>query len=230
MLSNNIICITEKCPHRKICKHYEYLKNLDDITATIDSCDNLPKLTIASTTTTTPIVDRVNKISPYDSITTPLGTKPYTSKPDYPLRTFPHNKQDYYERDNVTCYNYTGDNLAQTFAPLKPLKDVPLNVTPVKIAKGICSICGNEAITENCSDCGNVICTECGYTNVDVNNGIPIITCDKCFGASDKNECDETTIKWDINDFSEEVKEDGKKDERSKSKARKTPSNSKSNK
>lgn len=236
MLSNNIICITEKCPHRKVCKHYEYLKNLDEVTATIDSCDHLPKLTVA-TTITTP-VDKASKISPYDPINVPLGTKPYITEPntiktpDYPFKTYPYNNrpQDYYDRDNVTCYSYTGDNIAQNFAPLKPLNNAPLNVTPVKIAKGICSICGKEAYTENCSDCGNVICHECGYTNVDVNNGIPIITCDKCFGASDKNECTETSIKWDINDFSEEVKEETKDEQPKESKTRKKPSSNKSNK
>lgn len=210
MLSKNIICITEKCPHRKVCKHFEYLNSLEAVNVSIESCEHLPELTPMSVTTTTPIINKIREVAePYNPN---IGTTPYTTKP-----------REYNDRDFVTSYTYTGEDIPQTFK-----SRVPLNVTAIKVSKGICSICGKTAYTENCSDCGNVICNDCGYTNVDVNDGKPIITCDKCFGASDKNNESTETISWDINEFSEESKKEEAKDEQSK--IRKKSSHNKSKK
>lgn len=198
MLSKNIICITEKCPHRKVCKHFEYLNSLEAVNVSIESCEHLPELTPMSVTTTTPIINKIREVAePYNPN---IGTTPYSQ---------PHTT---YLRNDIPPFE----------------SNIPLNITPIKISKGICSICGKEAYTENCSDCGNVICNDCGYTNVDVNDGKPIITCDKCFGASDKQDESTETINWDINEFSEESKKEEAKDEQPKT--RKRTSNSKSKK
>ena len=232
MLSKNIICITEKCPHRKVCKHFEYLNSLEAVNVSIESCEHLPELTPMSVTTTTPIIDKIREVAePYNPN---IGTTPYIkptmpdtiTTPNYPPYTtnpYMTKPREYNDRDFITSYTYTGEDIPQTFK-----SKAPLNVTAIKVSKGICSICGKTAYTENCSDCGNVICNECGYTNVDVNDGKPIITCDKCFGASDKNNESTETISWDINEFSEESKKEETKDEQSK--IRKKSSHSKSKK
>lgn len=95
-----------------------------------------------------------------------------------------------------------------------------LKATPVKeMPNGTCSICGKETIVENCSDCGEPVCSTCGYTTIDVDKGKPIITCDKCFGSHEESSKEET-IDWDIKNFSssDEVEKEETKDAKSRDK------------
>ena len=123
----------------------------------------------------------------------------------------PNKQQD----DPITMplKTYNDFNNVTNITDIKFKKD-PLKVIPVKVAKGICSICGKEAQVENCSDCGKPVCSECSYTNVDVTNGKPIVTCDKCFG--DKSNDDNNTnidTDWNISKFTIDNSDDNKEKE-----------------
>lgn len=112
---------------------------------------------------------------------------------------------------NKTYTDYADYNNVTNITDIKTKKD-PFKVIPVKVAKGICSICGKETQVENCSDCGKPVCNECSYTNVDVTDGKPIVTCDKCFGDKSSNE-DTITTDWDVNKFTIDNNSDNKEKE-----------------
>lgn len=87
-----------------------------------------------------------------------------------------------------------------------------VSVTPVKVSKVTCSKCGKQIEStkaQNCQDCGELVCYDCGYTTVDVNTNEPILTCDNCFnGTKSDNDVSLEAIDWDISSFEkEEVKE-----------------------
>ena len=112
---------------------------------------------------------------------------------------------DYPDLNKITSvYNTTGKET--------------LKVTPVEqIPNGTCSICGKRTIVDNCSDCGEPVCSECGYTNINVENNKPIITCDKCFGSTETK--DNINTDWDISNFSETNEKEEKEDVKSNKKA-----------
>lgn len=124
---------------------------------------------------------------------------------------------------NSQTYNKPVDNKltditllnSKVYPDIKELslaKQKEMNVIPVEEPKAICESCGQLAVLSNCTDCGKRICSQCGYTNIDVNTGRPEITCDECFTGTKDNE--ETTINWNIdsfvNDNKDEVKEENK--------------------
>lgn len=80
-----------------------------------------------------------------------------------------------------------------------------VSVTPVKVSKVTCSKCGKQIEStkaQNCQDCGELVCYDCGYTTVDVNTNEPILTCDNCFnGTKSDNDVSLETIDWDISSF-----------------------------
>lgn len=80
-----------------------------------------------------------------------------------------------------------------------------VSVTPVKVSKVTCSKCGKQIEStkaQNCQDCGELVCYDCGYTTVDVNTNEPILTCDDCFnGTKSDNDVSLETIDWDISSF-----------------------------
>lgn len=80
-----------------------------------------------------------------------------------------------------------------------------ISVTPVKVSKVTCSKCGKQIEStkaQNCQDCGELVCYDCGYTTVDVNTNEPILTCDNCFnGTKSDNDVSLETIDWDISSF-----------------------------
>lgn len=83
-----------------------------------------------------------------------------------------------------------------------------VSVTPVKVSKVTCSKCGKQIEStkaQNCQDCGELVCYDCGYTTVDVNTNEPILTCDNCFnGTKSDNDVSLETIDWDISSFEKE--------------------------
>ena len=83
-----------------------------------------------------------------------------------------------------------------------------VSVTPVKVSKVTCSKCGKQieaTKAQNCQDCGELVCYDCGYTTVDVNTNEPILTCDDCFnGTKSDNDVSLETIDWDISSFEKE--------------------------
>lgn len=83
-----------------------------------------------------------------------------------------------------------------------------VSVTPVKVSKVTCSKCGKQIEStkaQNCQDCGELVCYDCGYTTVDVNTNEPILTCDDCFnGTKSDNDVSLETIDWDISSFEKE--------------------------
>lgn len=83
-----------------------------------------------------------------------------------------------------------------------------ISVTPVKVSKVTCSKCGKQIEStkaQNCQDCGELVCYDCGYTTVDVNTNEPILTCDNCFnGTKSDNDVSLETIDWDISSFEKE--------------------------
>ena len=83
-----------------------------------------------------------------------------------------------------------------------------VSVTPVKVSKVTCSTCGKQieaTKAQNCQDCGELVCYDCGYTTVDVNTNEPILTCDDCFnGTKSDNDVSLETIDWDISSFEKE--------------------------
>ena len=80
-----------------------------------------------------------------------------------------------------------------------------ISVTPVKVSKVTCSKCGKQIEStkaQNCQDCGELVCYDCGYTTVDVNTNEPILTCDDCFnGTKSDNDVSLEAIDWDISSF-----------------------------
>ena len=197
MLSNSSICIT--CDKKRICKHFDYASNNTDLTISIEKCEhNASTINIANKNTTpTP-----TPWQPYDS------TNPYKVTSSGASRTYGF-YPDLNKSDITEALSYNG----------KP----PLKVTPIEIPNGICSICGKKAIVDNCSDCGELICSECGYTNIDVNEKKPIITCDKCFGSHDDTSKESINTEWDISNFSE-MKEEQEEDKDVKSRNKKVGS------
>ena len=83
-----------------------------------------------------------------------------------------------------------------------------VSVTPVKVSKVTCSKCGKQieaTKAQNCQDCGELVCYDCGYTTVDVNTNEPILTCDNCFnGTKSDNDVSLEAIDWDISSFEKE--------------------------
>lgn len=83
-----------------------------------------------------------------------------------------------------------------------------VSVTPVKVSKVTCSKCGKQIEStkaQNCQDCGELVCYDCGYTTVDVNTNEPILTCDNCFnGTKSDNDVSLEAIDWDISSFEKE--------------------------
>ena len=83
-----------------------------------------------------------------------------------------------------------------------------VSVTPVKVSRVTCSKCGKQieaTKAQNCQDCGELVCYDCGYTTVDVNTNEPILTCDDCFnGTKSDNDVSLETIDWDISSFEKE--------------------------
>ena len=83
-----------------------------------------------------------------------------------------------------------------------------VSVTPVKVSKVTCSKCGKQIEStkaQNCQDCGELVCYDCGYTTVDVNTNEPILTCDDCFnGTKSDNDVSLEAIDWDISSFEKE--------------------------
>ena len=83
-----------------------------------------------------------------------------------------------------------------------------VSVTPVKVSKVTCSKCGKQieaTKAQNCQDCGELVCYDCGYTTVDVNTNEPILTCDDCFnGTKSDNDVSLEAIGWDISSFEKE--------------------------
>lgn len=83
-----------------------------------------------------------------------------------------------------------------------------VSVTPVKVSKVTCSKCGKQieaTKAQNCQDCGELVCYDCGYTTVDVNTNEPILTCDDCFnGTKSDNDVSLEAIDWDISSFEKE--------------------------
>lgn len=192
MLSNSSICST--CDKKRVCKHFEYANKNTDLTINIESCEsNAPMLT--STTKITP-----NTISTPATPWQPYDLNRVTSIPNKVYRT-----SDYPDLNKITSvYKTTGKET--------------LKVTPVEqLPNGTCSICGKKTIVDNCSDCGEPVCSECGYTNLNVENNKPIITCDKCFGNTETK--DSINTDWDISNFSEINEKEEKEDVKSNKKA-----------
>lgn len=83
-----------------------------------------------------------------------------------------------------------------------------VSVTPVKVSKVTCSKCSKQieaTKAQNCQDCGELVCYDCGYTTVDVNTNEPILTCDDCFnGTKSDNDVSLEAIDWDISSFEKE--------------------------
>lgn len=189
MLSNISICNTNFCPNKKICKYYDKLNKLDEIEITINKCEfNLNNRAIS---------------------TTPTQQKTYK----YNDFTYPNlNKVTCTEASSIAgpAINGMFSTNSLTNAAYSPAN---IKVTPVEEIKHKCESCGSLAVLSNCVDCGKRICSQCGYTNLNIDSGMPTITCDKCFGTSKDSETE--TINWDISSFetnksSEEVKTDVK--------------------
>lgn len=192
MLSKSSICST--CDKKRVCKHFEYANKNTDLTINIESCEsNVPMLT--STTKITP-----------NTISTPATPwQPYDPNRVTTIHDKVYRASDYPDLNKITSvYNTTGKET--------------LKVTPVEqIPNGTCSICGKRTIVDNCSDCGEPVCSECGYTNINVENNKPIITCDKCFGSTETK--DNINTDWDISNFSETNEKEEKEDVKSNKKA-----------
>lgn len=130
---------------------------------------------------------------------------------------------------NYTYYNNTRVSDFPDLNKVTTTNNVSVNTSSVIEANnGVCSICGKEAVVQNCIECGNPVCPSCAYTVVDINEKTPITTCDKCFGSSDKAN-EEEKIEWDISHFTE-TKENDKEIENgtNNKKTRNKRSNSKS--
>lgn len=215
MLSERSKCI--KCLNKRICKHYEQYNSNTSIEITVDNCEDIK---LETKLEETPLLDYKNKSIGIGTIKTePLvGDKIIAPKPfkwGDSIGSYPD------------IYKATGDvTIGATF---DCSKSTGIETFPVNISKAKCTVCGKEVFStdiQNCSDCGIAICPECGYTNVDVNDGKPIITCDKCFTGSKE---ETKTVEWDLDNFIDsntespkEVKEDVKTNNRKSSKKSKT--------
>lgn len=115
--------------------------------------------------------------------------------------------------DNNICYYKDYNNV-------KNDTNVNLNNTsnilamPIEMDKEKCQLCGKEVYISNiqkCSDCGAEICSECGYTNVDVNSNNTIITCDKCFTGIIPGE--DPISAWDLTQYTINEKIDAEEED-----------------
>lgn len=213
MLSERSKCI--KCLNKRICKHYEQYNSNTSIEITVDNCEDL-KVESQS---------QEYKYKPVDlsgiKTDTIVGDKIVAPKP------FAWGRDSI--GSNPDVYRSISDNTTPV-ATFECKRPKGIEVFPVNISKAKCTVCGKEVLStdiQNCSDCGIAICPECGYTNVDVNDGKPIITCDKCFNGTKE---DTKTVEWDLSEFinepkeesPEEVKEDVKTNNRKSTKKSKT--------
>lgn len=177
MLSNNSIC--NDCSNKKFCKHYDYAITNKDLTISIDKCDFNIESNI--------------KITSPNTVTLPHKPTPWQPYTERPLGiNFP-------DLNKVTS----------TYSPgiTKPENSIDIKVAPVEEVKCKCELCGKLTSLSNCTDCGKRICSQCGYTNIDVNTGKQAITCDICFGGAKEDTSSST--EWDISNFeSTSIKEE----------------------
>lgn len=189
MLSNNSIC--NNCSVKKICKHYSYAIKNTDINISITECD---------------INRNINKLE-----------KEKIEIPNYShfIKTPTNNPSSQWKPSvsPICDSNTNNSHISETYdnqVALLNTKFKDMNITKVEQPKAKCEKCGNLAVLSNCTDCGKRICSQCGYTTVNVNTGIPEITCDDCFNGGNSDTIDDTT--WSIDKFIEEevVKEEDK--------------------
>lgn len=176
MLSNNSIC--NNCDVKEVCKHYSYAISNIDIDISITKCK---------------INKNINKIK-QDVFKMPESNV-NTTVPN-PL----WNKDGLYIKSwDKSSSLYDAKIESNKFDKIKEMK-----VTTVEEPKATCEACGKLAVLSHCTDCGKRICSQCGYTMINVNTGKPEITCDNCFDGGNKNdEVDNTD--WTIDKFIEEA-------------------------
>ncbi len=199
MLSNSSICST--CDKKRVCKHFDYASKNVDLTINIEQCEH-----------NVPVLKKTDINSTPIKPSTPVPT-PWT----------PYDPNNPYKATSRVYGLYPDLNKSDVAGSLSHNGKPPLKVTPIEVPNGTCSICGKTAIVDNCSDCGEPICSECGYTNIDVNEKKPIITCDKCFGSHDDSSKESINTEWDISNFSE-MKEEQEENKDVKSRNKKTGS------
>lgn len=196
------LCFT--CKHKKICRHYKYFRDNEDIAINIKECDNF-----IDKNTSTKVNSTTTPLNPVDIATLPNRQMPgiLTQPRTYPPLT---NKP-------TATFNDSKNKL----------------VTPVEIAKAICDRCKKEVLVtdiDNCIECGRPVCKDCGVYAIEDGKGV--FTCEKCWSGTpdpDPNQKPEKVSitygeenkSWDLKDFEDKVEEvqdekgKGEKDERS---------------
>lgn len=188
------LCFT--CQHKKICKHYKYFRDNEDIAVNIKECDNfIDKNTNSKVNSTTIPLNPADKIIRPNTVEMPgILTQP---------RTFPPLTK--------------GDPFKPATSTFMP----PANITKVEIAKGVCDRCKQEVLVtdlDNCVECGRPVCKDCGVYALEDGKGV--FTCEKCWSGTpdpDPNEKPEKVSitygeenkSWDLKDF-EDKEQDGK--------------------
>ena len=200
------LCFT--CEHKRICKHYKYFRDNEDIAVHIKECDSFK--------------DKNNQ-SKVNSVTTPLNPADIVSKPNSA------------EMPGILTQPRTYPPLRREPDPFNPIKSTfgtggmstsTTNVTPVEISKVVCDRCKKEVLAtdiDNCVECGRAVCKDCGVMALNA-NGVPEFTCEKCWSGTpdpDPNaEPEKVTItygevnsSWELDDFEEKKPKKESKEE-----------------
>ena len=198
----------DSCTLKKICKHYKYFKDNDDITVDIESCENYKSnITLG--------------VNNHTTVTHPVPMPTQIKEPNRVTSTDPGH---IFRKDSSSPYK----PLTATYATSS------ISAMPVTISKSTCSRCQQEVNSidiDNCIECGRPICIDCGVTSISTTTGLPETTCEKCWSGSpdpDPNNPEDVTIvygtedkeEWDIEDLVQDTVEEKEKVDESKSESK----------
>lgn len=174
MLLNKSLCFN--CSNKNLCKYCENIISNMAIEFSIEKCEYY------ITSNETQLTNK--SVAPFKSTVIPTKNINETY-PDY-------NK----------IYKNEPNNTPPEGSLLKP---EGVTILPLGVEKRNCMVCGKETFVtnlQNCSDCGIEICSECGYSNVDIINNKTSITCDKCFAGITPGEKELSA--WDLEQYTED--------------------------